>query len=72
MLLPDLTGPTLKAAVRSHVDQSARIMTDENHAYFGLGNEFAGGHEVVNHSAGEYARGDATTKELVPEICTGR
>ncbi len=36
-------------------------MTDENHAYFGLGSEFAGGHETVNHGAGEYARGDATT-----------
>ena len=48
-VIPDLTGPTLKAAVRAHVDPSARLMTDENHAYFGLGKEFAGGHEVVNH-----------------------
>ena len=63
-VIPDLTGPTLKAAVRAHVDRSARLMTDENHAYFGLGNEFKGGHEVVNHSAGEYARGDATTNTV--------
>jgi transposase-like protein len=63
-VIQDLTAPTLKAAVRAHVDPSARLMTDENHAYFGLGNEFAGGHHVVNHSAGEYARGDATTNTV--------
>jgi transposase-like protein len=63
-VIPDLTGPTLKGAVRRHVDPSARLMTDENHAYIGLGKEFAGGHEVVNHSAGEYARGDATTNTV--------
>jgi len=63
-VVPDLTAPTLKAAVRAHVDPSARLMTDENHAYSGLGSEFAGGHETVNHSAGEYARGDATTNTV--------
>jgi len=63
-VIPDLTGPTLKAAVRAQVDRSARLMTDENHAYAGLGNEFAGGHEIVNHSAHEYARGDATTNTV--------
>jgi len=63
-VVPDLTGPTLKAAVRAHVDPSARLMTDENLAYFGLGSEFAGGHETVNHSAGEYARGDVTTNTI--------
>lgn len=63
-VVPDLTAPTLKAAVREHVDKSARLMTDENLAYFGLGKEFAGGHETVNHSAGEYARGDATTNTV--------
>jgi transposase-like protein len=63
-VIPDLTAPTLKAAVRAHVDPSARLMTDENHAYIGLGKEFAGGHEVVNHSAYEYARGDATTNTV--------
>jgi transposase-like protein len=54
-------GVTLKAAIRENVDRSSRIMTDEWAAYRGIGSEFAGGHEVVTHSAGEYARGDATT-----------
>jgi transposase-like protein len=62
--IPDVTGPTLKAAIRQHVDPSARLMTDELTSYHGIGNEFAGGHEVVNHSKGEYARGDATTNEV--------
>lgn len=63
-VIPDVTAPTLKAAVRKHVDPSARLMTDELKSYRGLGSEFAGGHEVVNHSAGEYARGDASTNQV--------
>ena len=33
----------------------------ENRAYNGIGEEFAGGHERVRHSAKEYARGDVNT-----------
>jgi transposase-like protein len=54
-------GATLKGAIRENVDRRSRIMTDEWAAYRGIGREFAGGHEVVTHSAGEYARGDAHT-----------
>jgi transposase-like protein len=57
-------GATLKGAIRENVDRSSRIMTDEWAAYRGIGAEFAGGHEVVTHSAGEYARGDATTNTV--------
>jgi transposase-like protein len=57
-------GATLKGAIRENVDRKARIMTDEWAAYRGIGDEFAGGHEVVTHSAGEYARGDATTNTV--------
>jgi transposase-like protein len=52
-------GATLKAAIRNHVDRSATIMTDEWAAYRGIGTEFDGGHQSVNHGQGEYARGDA-------------
>jgi transposase-like protein len=52
-------GATLKGAIRENVDRSARIMTDEWAAYHGIGIEYQGGHEIVTHSAGEYARGDA-------------
>jgi transposase-like protein len=57
-------GATLKGAIRENVDRRARIMTDEWSAYRGIGAEFEGGHEVVTHSAGEYARGDATTNTV--------
>lgn len=63
-VIPDVKASTLKAAVRAHVDPSARLMTDENKAYAGLGSEFVGGHETVNHAAGEYARGDTTTNTV--------
>jgi transposase-like protein len=55
---------TLKGAIRENVDRKAQIMTDEFRSYHGLGKEFAGGHEVVRHSAGEYARGDAHTNTV--------
>jgi transposase-like protein len=57
-------GATLKGAIRENVDRKARIMTDEWAAYRGIGSEFAGGHETVNHGAGEYARGDASTNTV--------
>ena len=57
-------GATLKGAIRANVDRKARIMTDEWAAYRGIGDEFEGGHEVVTHSAGEYARGDASTNTV--------
>ena len=36
-------------------------MTDDNPSYNGIGAEFAGGYESVNHSAKEYARKDEVT-----------
>src|ERR1700730_680218 len=54
---------TLKGAIRENVDRKAQIMTDEFRSYHGLNKEFAG-HEVVRHSAGEYARGDAHTNTV--------
>jgi hypothetical protein len=60
-VVADVTGRTLKAAIRNVVDPRARIMSDENSAYRGIGDEFDGGHETVTHSAKEYARGDVNT-----------
>jgi hypothetical protein len=36
-------------------------MTDELASYLGIGLEFAGGHQSVKHSDGEYVRGDVST-----------
>lgn len=59
-----VTGKTLKAAIRENVDRSATIMTDDFMAYRGIGAEFAGGHYVVNHLAGQYAIGPVSTNEV--------
>ena len=42
MVVADVSGKTLKAAIREHVDKSAVIMTDEWPSYRGLHKEFAG------------------------------
>jgi transposase-like protein len=44
----------LKGAILSCVDRSATINTDELNSYDGIGANFAGGHQTVNHSAGQY------------------
>jgi hypothetical protein len=60
-VVADVTGQTLKAAIREEVDRQARIVTDEYLGYVGIGEEYAGGHETVCHSTKEYARGDVHT-----------
>jgi transposase-like protein len=59
-IVPDVTGKTLRAALREEVDRQARIITDEYTAYKGLHNDFPE-HETVNHRTREYARGDVHT-----------
>lgn len=59
-----VTVDTLQTAVKEHVDQGARVMTDESFAYQGLDEHFEGGHHTVKHTAKEYARGDVTTNAV--------
>jgi transposase-like protein len=59
-----VNAKTLKGAIRENVHRDSRIMTDEWAAYTGIGKEFKGGHEVVNHGNGEYTRGDAYTNSV--------
>jgi transposase-like protein len=63
-VVPNVTAKTLKTVIRQHVDMSARLMTDESRIYWGVGAEFRGGHESVNHGRGEYVRGDVTTNTV--------
>lgn len=51
-----LTAKTLGAAISVNVDGSARLVTDDYVAYKPVGKKHPGGHESVNHSAGEYVR----------------
>ncbi len=60
-VVADVTGATLKRAIREEVDRSARICSDEWPGYRGIGAEFAGGHAVVEHGVKEYVRGDIHT-----------
>jgi transposase-like protein len=63
-VVANVTGATLKGAMREMIHEDARVMTDENRAYLGLGPEFKGGHDTITHSAGEYARGDVNTNSI--------
>jgi transposase-like protein len=47
-VIADVTGDTLKDAIRDVVDPRAHIMTDEHHGYRGIGNEYAS-HQTVRH-----------------------
>jgi transposase-like protein len=58
-----VTGQTLKRVLDEHLDPSAHLMTDDLAAYRKAGKRFAS-HRSVNHSAGEYARGDAHTNTV--------
>jgi transposase-like protein len=63
-VIADVTAKTLQFAIRENVDRRSRIMTDEHASYSGIGRFYDGGHETVNHSEREYARGDVTTNTV--------
>ena len=60
-VVADVTGRTLKTAIKQIVAPSARILSDEFAAYNGIGKDFEGGHEIVCHGTKEYVRGDIHT-----------
>jgi transposase-like protein len=63
-VIADVTGKTLKAAIRDVVDPRSCIMTDEHGGYRGIGEHFTGGHLAVTHSRKEYARGPINTNTV--------
>jgi len=62
-VVADVTGDTLKDAIREMVDKKSLIVTDENPSYNGIGEEYVG-HETVCHSKREYVRGDVNTNTV--------
>jgi transposase-like protein len=58
-----VSRPVVEAIVKANVDHESRLTTDEAPYYPRIGRHFAG-HESVNHSADEWARGDAHTNTL--------
>jgi transposase-like protein len=59
--LENVTGKTLKNAIREQVDKSSTIITDEWLSYRGIGKEFKGGHKFVKHNELQYVNGDIYT-----------
>jgi transposase-like protein len=59
----NVTAKTVTPILKAQVAKNARLMTDEAKVYTKIGREYAE-HGVVNHSAGEYARGDITTNTV--------
>ena len=58
--IPKVNAKNLKPILRAQIDESSRLMTDEAKVYTKIEKGFAS-HETVNHSIGEYVRGDAHT-----------
>jgi hypothetical protein len=63
-IIADVTGKTLKDAIKRVVDPRSRIMTDEYVGYKGIGPSFDGGHDTIRHKRGQYAKGDITTNTI--------
>ena len=55
--------PGIKRHLKKHVSGEAVLMTDHARIYRKIGKKFAD-HQAVNHSAGEYVRGDAHTNTI--------
>ena len=63
-VVANVTGDTVAQVLGHNVARSARLITDESKVYNRVGKRFKGGHETVNHSRLEYARGDVTTNTI--------
>lgn len=61
--LASITAETIGTVLRGNVSKEARLMTDGAGLYDKQGENFKS-HETVNHTAGEYARGDVTTNTV--------
>jgi transposase-like protein len=63
-IIADVSGTTLRFAIRRSVNNRARIVTDDFSSYKGIGPEYEGGHHTVAHSTKEYVRGDIHTNTV--------
>jgi transposase-like protein len=55
-MMDRLTSERLREVIAENADLTCRIVTDEFPRYRKIGKEFAGSHDVVKHSIGEYVR----------------
>ena len=56
-------GDTILGEIKKGVAKGSRVITDEHRSYSGL-SDLDYKHQSVNHSGGEYARGDANTNSI--------
>jgi len=56
--IPNVTGATLRPILTAHANFKSALMTDTAGGYLHIGRQFAR-HEMVDHGADEYVRGDA-------------
>lgn len=64
VVVPNVTGETLRKVLREHVSNEARLMTDERRSYIPA-SEHCASHEAVSHRQGEYFRApDITTNSV--------
>jgi transposase-like protein len=61
--VPAVNAKTLRPILQAHLDGATTVMTDEGGAAKKIGSEFDR-HQSVNHSIGEYVRGDAHTNTI--------
>jgi len=61
--VPEVSAKTLRPILVAQVSRKSLLVTDDAGQYRIIGPEFAG-HEVVNHGANEYVRGDAHTNTI--------
>ena len=61
--VPEVTANTLRPILAAHVEGKTYVMTDEGAVAKKIGGEFAS-HRTVNHSIGEYVRGDIHTNTI--------
>ncbi len=61
--VPRVNAKTLRPILNAQIAAKAALMTDEARVYTKIGKDFAS-HDVVNHSAKEYSRGDVTTNTV--------
>jgi transposase-like protein len=58
-----LTSASVQKLVEANADLKSRLMTDAGLPFKRVGKKFAS-HQIVNHSKGEYGRGDVTTNSV--------
>jgi transposase-like protein len=65
----NVSGKTLRPVVMKQVSRKSSLMTDTAGGYMEMGKEFAR-HEMVDHGAGKYVRGDAHSNTVESYFAT--